>query len=142
MEVSIIKAENLKPKPDETQLGFGKIYTDHMFNMDYHPDRGWHDPRIEPYGPLVLDPATIAVPVALDPATATASLAQVVTYTVTLDLPAPPGGQDGTVLVVPLLAVYGREEQWMLADTRYIVDLEELEVLCKGGGIDLEVFAW
>ena len=59
MRVSIIKAENLKPKPDETQLGFGKIYTDHMFNMDYHPERGWHDPRVEPYGPLVLDPATM-----------------------------------------------------------------------------------
>ena len=59
MEVSITKAENLKPKPDETQLGFGQIYTDHMFNMDYHPDKGWHDARIEPYGPLVLDPATM-----------------------------------------------------------------------------------
>jgi branched-chain amino acid aminotransferase len=59
MQVSITKTGSLKPKADETKLGFGQIYTDHMFNMDYHPDKGWHDARIEPYGPLVLDPATM-----------------------------------------------------------------------------------
>ena len=29
-----------------------------MFMMDYTPEQGWHDPRIVPYGPLALEPAT------------------------------------------------------------------------------------
>jgi len=38
-------------------LGFGKIFTDHMFVMDYTEDKGWHDPRIVPYGSLSVDPS-------------------------------------------------------------------------------------
>ena len=59
MALSIQKAESLKPKPDDASLGFGSIFTDHMLNMDYDPDRGWHDLRIEPYGPIQMDPATM-----------------------------------------------------------------------------------
>ena len=59
MEITVTRAETLKPKPDQTKLGFGTIFTDYMFNMDYRPDRGWHAPRIEPYAPLSLDPATM-----------------------------------------------------------------------------------
>jgi branched-chain amino acid aminotransferase len=59
MELTIKQAENLKTKPDESKLGFGTIFSDHMFNMDYNPEKGWHAPRIEPYAPLNLDPATM-----------------------------------------------------------------------------------
>ncbi len=52
MQVTITKAEQLKAKPDENKLGFGTIFTDHMFNMDYSVEKGWHNPRIEPYAPL------------------------------------------------------------------------------------------
>ncbi|MGI5492207.1 branched-chain amino acid aminotransferase [Microtetraspora malaysiensis] len=38
--------------------GFGQIFTDHMISIDYTEGRGWHDARLEPYGPLSLDPAT------------------------------------------------------------------------------------
>ncbi len=38
--------------------GFGLYFTDHMFTVEWTPDAGWHDARIEPYGPLTLDPAT------------------------------------------------------------------------------------
>ncbi|MBD8868977.1 branched-chain amino acid aminotransferase [Nocardioides donggukensis] len=38
--------------------GFGTHFTDHMFLVEWTPDRGWHDARITPYGPLTLDPAT------------------------------------------------------------------------------------
>ncbi|MBQ9993242.1 MAG: branched-chain amino acid aminotransferase [Clostridia bacterium] len=49
---------NPQPKPtDESKLGFGKIFTDHMFVMEYHAGQGWHDPRIVPFGPLELSPA-------------------------------------------------------------------------------------
>ena len=58
MQLTITKAEKLKEKPDDSKLGFGTIFTDHMFNMDYNPDDGWHNPRIEPYGSFNMDPAT------------------------------------------------------------------------------------
>jgi branched-chain amino acid aminotransferase len=38
--------------------GFGIHFTDHMFTVEWTPDRGWYDARITPYGPLTLDPAT------------------------------------------------------------------------------------
>jgi branched-chain amino acid aminotransferase len=46
-----------KQKPQSDQLGFGRIFTDHMFIMDYTEGQGWHDPRIVPYQPITLDPA-------------------------------------------------------------------------------------
>lgn len=38
--------------------GFGKYYTDHMVSIEYDQDRGWHDAKVMPYGPITLDPAT------------------------------------------------------------------------------------
>jgi branched-chain amino acid aminotransferase len=38
--------------------GFGTHFTDHMFTVEWTPDKGWYDARITPYGPLTLDPAT------------------------------------------------------------------------------------
>ncbi len=64
MEITIKKAgpDQLKPKPeDESKLGFGNIFTDHMFLMDFDRPKGWHSPRIEPYGDLSLDPAAMAL---------------------------------------------------------------------------------
>ncbi|WP_418972041.1 branched-chain amino acid aminotransferase [Allofournierella sp.] len=59
LEIKIEKNRQPKEKPaDETRLGFGKLFTDHMFLMDYAEGQGWHDPRILPYGPLAMDPAT------------------------------------------------------------------------------------
>ena len=41
--------------------GFGKHFTDHMVLVDFSEARGWHDPRVVPYGPLPLDPAATAL---------------------------------------------------------------------------------
>jgi branched-chain amino acid aminotransferase len=38
--------------------GFGEHFTDHMLTVEWTPAEGWHAARIEPYGPLSLDPAT------------------------------------------------------------------------------------
>ncbi|QIG79625.1 branched-chain amino acid aminotransferase [Stakelama tenebrarum] len=38
--------------------GFGKVFTDHMAMVRYSADRGWHDAKITPYGPIQMDPAT------------------------------------------------------------------------------------
>ncbi|MEV7611998.1 branched-chain amino acid aminotransferase [Streptomyces sp. NPDC089799] len=36
---------------------FGEVFSDHMISIDWHRERGWHDARLHPYGPLVLDPS-------------------------------------------------------------------------------------
>jgi branched-chain amino acid aminotransferase len=38
--------------------GFGRIFTDHMVSIRYAEGKGWYDARIEPYGPIPMDPAT------------------------------------------------------------------------------------
>ena len=59
MEISITKTTTPSAKPDSnTALGFGKIFTDHMFIMDYSIDKGWHDARIVPFGRLAIHPAS------------------------------------------------------------------------------------
>ncbi|HBN10572.1 MAG TPA: branched chain amino acid aminotransferase [Ruminococcus sp.] len=61
-KITIELNPNPKPKPqDESKLGFGHIFTDHMFIMDYNRDKGWHSPRIVPFGPLSLSPATMCL---------------------------------------------------------------------------------
>jgi len=59
LDIKITRTQTPKEKPDETKLGFGKIFTDHMFIMDYTEGKGWHDPRIEPYHNLSLSPASM-----------------------------------------------------------------------------------
>ena len=62
MEISITKTTTPKQKPaDESKLGFGQYYTDHMFIMNYDEGEGWHNPRIVPYGPFELDPAAMVL---------------------------------------------------------------------------------
>jgi len=63
MEIKIITAapEKRKSKPvDETKLGFGKIFTDHFFTMQYSGGV-WHDPVVEPYRALSLDPTALCL---------------------------------------------------------------------------------
>ena len=61
-EINVTLANDLKAKPvDEGKLGFGKIFTDHMFLLDYSPESGWHDARIVPYGPFAMDPASMVL---------------------------------------------------------------------------------
>ncbi|MCL2539332.1 MAG: branched-chain amino acid aminotransferase [Oscillospiraceae bacterium] len=62
MELRIEKAETLKELPsDESKLGFGNYFTDHMFIMNYDKGEGWHDGRIVPYGPIELYPAAMVL---------------------------------------------------------------------------------
>ena len=60
-QIPVTRAKTLKPHPDESKLPFGVFFTDHMFSMDYHPDKGWHQARIEPYGPLAVEPAMMVL---------------------------------------------------------------------------------
>src|ERR1700683_1876193 len=44
--------------------GFGQVFTDHMITLRWSAERGWHDGRLEPYGPFTFDPATMVFPYA------------------------------------------------------------------------------
>ena len=58
-DISITKTTTPKEKPtDESKLGFGKIFTDHMFLMDYAAGKGWYNARIIPFGPIAIHPAS------------------------------------------------------------------------------------
>ncbi len=58
MEIKFIKNENPSVKPDSSTLGFGKVFTDHMFIMDFSKENGWHDARIVPFQNISLHPAS------------------------------------------------------------------------------------
>lgn len=60
MDIKITKTTNPKKKPEKGQpLGFGHIFTDHMFVMNYTEGKGWHDPRIVPYGEISIEPSAM-----------------------------------------------------------------------------------
>ncbi len=61
MHLKTTRTESPKQLPDDSKLGFGQLFSDHMFNMDYSPEQGWHNARIEPYAPIVMDPATMVL---------------------------------------------------------------------------------
>jgi branched-chain amino acid aminotransferase len=64
MKIKVTQADTsqLKSRPtDESKLGFGDIFTDHMFLMDYKSGAGWHNPRIEPYHNISIDPAAMGI---------------------------------------------------------------------------------
>ncbi|MDR1002520.1 MAG: branched-chain amino acid aminotransferase [Oscillospiraceae bacterium] len=62
MEIKFERNTSPKAKPqDESQLGFGKIFTDHMFIMEYDEGMGWHSPRIVPYGDISISPAAMVL---------------------------------------------------------------------------------
>ena len=58
IKIELTKNPKQKPAPG-AKLGFGKIFTDHMFMMNYTEGKGWHDPRIVPYQNISLDPSAM-----------------------------------------------------------------------------------
>ncbi|MGN1098012.1 MAG: branched-chain amino acid aminotransferase [Clostridia bacterium] len=67
MNITVTKTTAPKAKPtDESKLGFGTIFTDHMFIADHTEGQGWHDARIVPYQPIALDPAAMVYHYAME----------------------------------------------------------------------------
>lgn len=56
IELKLTDEPKLKPT-DESKLGFGKIFTDHMFIMEYNGDAGWENARIEKFHDILVSPA-------------------------------------------------------------------------------------
>lgn len=62
LDIKYELSDKLKDKPtDESKLGFGHIFTDHMFIMNYDTGMGWHDARIVPFGDISLSPAAMCL---------------------------------------------------------------------------------
>lgn len=62
LDIKIQRTENPKRIPQKGEsLGFGHIFTDHMFIMNYTEGKGWHDPRIVPFGDISLSPAAMVL---------------------------------------------------------------------------------
>ncbi len=58
--VTLVRDTMRRYKPeDESKLGFGNYFSNHMFLLNYNAEAGWHDPRIVPYGPLPFEPACV-----------------------------------------------------------------------------------
>ena len=58
MEIRIEETREPKKIPKDSELGFGKYFSDHMLVMDYEEGRGWYDARIVPFGYISLHPAS------------------------------------------------------------------------------------
>lgn len=58
LSIRTTKTASPKSRPALETLGFGKYFSDHQLLVDFDLERGWHDARIEPYGPIPLDPAS------------------------------------------------------------------------------------
>jgi len=57
-EIPVTRTARPRPRPADDTLQFGTVFTDHMFQLDHTEGRGWHDPRIVPYQPFTVDPAS------------------------------------------------------------------------------------
>ena len=62
IEFEIHPSNNKVPAAERERLlaapGFGQIFTDHMITLRWSAERGWHDGKLQPYGPFSLDPPT------------------------------------------------------------------------------------
>lgn len=63
MNLTITQArpDELKSKPDEADLGFGRMFSDHMFTMRYSHGTGWHDPEIRKYQDFSMAPSAMCL---------------------------------------------------------------------------------
>jgi branched-chain amino acid aminotransferase len=57
-KLKITLATDLRRLPEPSSLIFGEQKTDHMLVVEHDPVTGWGTPRIQPYQPLQLDPAS------------------------------------------------------------------------------------
>lgn len=64
MEISVLplKPEQMKkPVTDEAKLDFGKHFANRMLLVEWTSEKGWHNARIKPYEPFLMDPAAMVL---------------------------------------------------------------------------------
>jgi branched-chain amino acid aminotransferase len=55
--IEVQRTTTPRPRPSESELGFGKYFADHMLTLEYVAPQGWGEPKVVPYGPFQIDPA-------------------------------------------------------------------------------------
>ena len=60
-KITIERTQHPKQKPQGPKIPFGVYTSDHMFLMNYDAGQGWHSPRIVPYAPFEIDPASMVL---------------------------------------------------------------------------------
>lgn len=58
---TIPKKDRRKLPDDESALGFGVNFADHMFSMHYNEEKGWFGAKVHPYSLITLDPASLVL---------------------------------------------------------------------------------
>lgn len=62
IQFEILPSQTRMPDAERVRVleapGFGQVFTDHMITLRWTEERGWHDGKLQPYGPFSLDPAT------------------------------------------------------------------------------------
>jgi branched-chain amino acid aminotransferase len=57
----VTRNENAKSDAERAEIlanpGFGKFFTDHMVDVCWSENGGWHRPRVQPYGPISIQPS-------------------------------------------------------------------------------------
>src|SRR5664279_2381538 len=65
MAFSVVRNRSPRTADERTAIlaepGFGRYFTDHMVRIDWTVAGGWGAGQVLPYGPLTLDPATMAL---------------------------------------------------------------------------------
>ncbi len=61
MDIELNLKEERETIPNLDKLPFGRVFTSHMFLMNYSEDKGWHSPRIVPFSKIELHPAAIVL---------------------------------------------------------------------------------
>jgi branched-chain amino acid aminotransferase len=60
-DVMVNPSKQIKPLLDESELVFGKHFTDHMISVEWNAENGWSAPLIKPYGKLELEPSAVVL---------------------------------------------------------------------------------
>jgi len=65
-EVKIERTKNPKPKTPNSQLVFGKFFTDHWLHVEWNKSSGWEVPIISPYSKIELEPSALVFHYAIE----------------------------------------------------------------------------
>lgn len=62
VDFQVFPSENMVPAPDRARLldnlGFGKVFTDHMVTVSWEAGKGWHEAHVRERRPFQIDPAS------------------------------------------------------------------------------------
>mgnify|MGYP006282861585 CR=1 FL=1 len=62
IKMNLVPEDERKSKPvSDDELGFGTLFTDHMFQMKWSPENNWYNAEIKKFEPFMISPAAIVL---------------------------------------------------------------------------------